>query len=359
MNAVLTQLRTALLALWSGLSAMEKLTVIGVITAALVTAGWTVYTYQPPEKPLEVINLITEGDNFLDIGDYDQAQQSFAEALKINSQDEAAVWGLDKTKLWADWGTQQNEQVFWTKLHSLQTQDPNDAHVNLFLGKWYAAHHDNAQALGYYKTAIDSRPALAEAWFARAVLYQQQGQNTEAEQDYRQAITLQPLAKYQTNLAGFYAAHGKEPEAITLYESISNFPLAEVELAPLYWRHQHLAEASTALRQALQLLADTPLMAQSAHQDPWYFVNTTDDGIELFSLAEKTAYTRYCLVVSLFLQNQDKAARQELAKQEKLAQEDTLKAIINADLQRLQETNPAYQNPIRRIRGALKIKASL
>ncbi|WP_157679344.1 tetratricopeptide repeat protein [Methylovulum psychrotolerans] len=215
---------------------------------------------------------------------------------------------------------------------------------------------DNAQALGYYKTAIDSRPTLAEAWFARALLYQQQGRNTEAEQDYRQAIALQPLAKYQTNLAGFYAAHGKEPEAITLYESISNFPLAEVELAPLYWRHQHLAEASTALRQALQLLADTQLMAQSTHQDPWYFVNTTDDGFELFSLAEKTAYTRYCLVVSLFLQNQDKAARQELAKQEKLAQEDTLKAI-NADLQRLQQTNPAYQNPIRRIKAALKIKA--
>ncbi|MEQ1528007.1 MAG: tetratricopeptide repeat protein [Methylococcales bacterium] len=333
--------RLGLLWAWLTETNMKKLGFVGASIAAVVGAGWAVYIYQPPEKPLAVINLITEGDNFLNIGRYGEAKQSFSKALAINSQDKRAAWGLKKTELW----DAKDSVAFKQNLDNLYNKNPNDAQVNLFYGKFYGADHHIEQALPYYRKAIEINANIAEAHFDLGVLYEQQGKQAEAKAEYTKAVALSTTPKYQANLAYFFVKQKDYDQALEIYGQISNFPLVAVEMAKIYWLRGELQTAENLQRQALQLLEDKDLMATPENQDPWYFTVADNQGLELIKSAEKKDYTQYCLSVSLFLQGKDKAAREAISHLSSLKQRE-LKSIISSDLNSLEQANRQFSKRV-------------
>lgn len=280
-------MRQVAIRLWNRLTEinMKKLAFVGTFIAVLVGAGWAVYTYVSgqPAKPAVVIDLVNEGDSFLNIARYSEAKKSFQKALAINPQDEQAAWGLKKTELW----DARDKATFEQNLHNLYEKNPNDAHVNLFYGKLYGADHYLQKALPFYQKAIYINKNLAEAHFDLGVLYEQQGKATEAEAEYEQAVSLRAaIPKYQNNLAHVYFKKGDYDRAIETYGKISNYPLSALELAKIYWIRGELQQAESFQRQALQLLNDEQLMNEIENQEPWYF-EVDKEGLELIQLAEK------------------------------------------------------------------------
>jgi len=337
-------MRRYVIQLWNWLTEtnMKKLAFVGTFIAALVGAGWAVYTYESsqPDKPVAVINLISEGNSFLNIARYSEAKQSFQKALTANPQDEQAAWGLKKAELW----DAKDLATFEQNLQNMYDKYPNDAHVNLFFGKLYGAAHDVPKALPFYQKAIDINKNLAEAHFDLGVLYEQQGKKSEAKAEYEQAVSLRTIPKYQDNLAHIYFKQGDDDRAIEMYGKISNYPLSALELAKIYWIRGELQQAESSQRQALQLLNDEQLMSKTENQEPWYF-EVGNDGLELIQLAEKKDYSHFCLSVSLFLQGKDNDAKHELNDLRSTRQAE-IKNIITADLNSLARANSHFSERI-------------
>lgn len=326
--------------LWTWLTEdnMKKLAFVGGFIATLVGAGWTVYTHwsSQPVKPVAVINLIAEGDSFLDIGRYAKAKQSFQEALKTDPQDEDAAWGLKKAELWETNDT----AVFEKNLQNLYAKNPKDPHVNLFLGKLYVEEYrDVPKALSYYQKAIAIKPNLPEAHFGLGLLYDHQpNQESAAKKEYELAATQSAIPKYRNNLAYFYVKHRDYERAIETYGKNSNYPLSALELAKIYWIRDELPEAENYQRQALQLLNDAQ---NNSDQEPWYLEVDNKELIELIQLSEKKDYAHFCLSVSLYLQGKDKIAKQELSNLKSIKQAE-IKTIIEADLKNLVKANGKF-----------------
>jgi tetratricopeptide (TPR) repeat protein len=321
---------------------MKKLAFVGTFIAVVTGAGWTAYTHwsSQPDKPAIVINLVDEGNSFLNIGHYGEAKQSFQKAFAIDPQDEQAAWGLKKAELWDAKDTATFEQ----NLHNLYEKNPNDAHVNLFYGKLYGATHDAEKALPYYQKAIAINTNLAEAHFDLGVLYEQKGKTAEAKEEYEQAVSLRAMPKYQDNLAHMYFKQGDYNRAMETYGKISNYPQSALELAKIYWIRGEPQQAESYQRQALQLLNDEQLMSKTENQEPWYF-EVDNKGLELIQLAEKKDYAHFCLSVSLYLQGKDNDAKLELNNLRSIRQAE-IKDIITADLNRLARANSHFSEQV-------------
>lgn len=329
---------------WGGLSFEKQLTIIAVIFSTVMAAGWAVYLHvsEQPDKPVSAINLIDEGNGFLNIGQYAEAKQSFSKAYDNDKQDLAAAWGLKKAELWET----KTPEAFEQQLQLLYAENPRDAHLNLFYGKLYGANHKLDKALPYYRIALELNPALAEVHFDLGVLYQQQGKALAAQTEYEQAVALRAVPKYQNNLADLYFERKDYDRAFELYGKISNYPLSALQLAKIYWIKGELRQAEDLQRQALQLL-DNELGGE-----PWFFEVGDGGGVDLIQKAEKKAYTHYCVSASLFLQGRADEAKAELKDLSGIGQAD-IESIIRADLNRLALANGAFKQPVAAYMGWL------
>jgi tetratricopeptide (TPR) repeat protein len=328
--------------LWNNI---KKASLVVAFIATIIAGGWVAYFYDLSKKPQIVDKqLIVEGDNALNIGRYADAKQIFEAEVKANPQNKQAAWNLEIVQvrqILAQPGFKEAIDVFYE-------QNPNDAHVNLFLGEFYAANHQPDKAVQYFNQAIEQNPKLAEAHYDLAVLYNQQGNHEDAKVESLKAIEISPIPKYRNNLGTLYFKHQYYEEAIKEYGKNKEYPLSALESAKIYWRLEYLSQALSYQKQAVEWLEDKTIMTRPDNEEAWYFEGASGKVIELAELEEKKSYAYFYLSVSLYLQGDMEGAENEVNKLRalKVARQSAINALLTADLDALVQSNVGFAEQI-------------
>jgi|APLak6261663012_1056037.scaffolds.fasta_scaffold06158_3 tetratricopeptide (TPR) repeat protein len=289
---------------------MKKLVLICLFLAVIISGGWAVHFYQHSQPKTTDDGgagyLVAHGNDFLNIGRYDEAKKLFVSALTADPKNVKAAWGLKKTEA----KDSLSNNTFKIAVDALYQQDPSDAHVNLFLGEFYLANHEFDNARPYFEQAITQNPKLAEAHFDLARLYYQQGNFNAAKSEISLAIDIAPIPRYRNHLAHAYIKQNHIDAAIAEYEKSSEYPASALDVAELYWQRDRFDLALIRQLQAVKLLNDKTVMARPENQDPWSFKINDEQAITLSKLDEKLSYAYLCLSFTLyFLDNTEEAER--------------------------------------------------
>jgi uncharacterized protein YneF (UPF0154 family) len=321
---------------------------LGLIVALIVTViggGWVANNYDISKSPKTFARqLIVEGDNALNIGRYVDAQRIFEAELKENPQNKQAAWSLKIAQL----GQTLSQPDFKDTIDTLYQQNPNDAHVNLFLGQFYAANNQPDKAIQHYTDAIRENPKLAEANYNLALLYNQLGNYEAAKVEFLRAINSSPIPKYRNNLGTIYFKQQNYEEAIGEYARNKKYPLSALESAKIYWRLEYLSQALSYQKQAIDWLEDKTIMAEPENEDAWYFEIAPGKRIELTTLEEKKSYAYFCLSVSLYLQGYEEGAEIAVKNSHDLnvTRQADINALLTADLDALMQSNGSFTQQI-------------
>lgn len=315
---------------------MKKLGLICVFLIVIIGGGWAVHTFhhsQSKTDDIGISNLIIEGNNFLNIGRYDEAKRLFSSALIAEPKNAKAAWGLKKSEA-KDF---QSVTAFKQAVDALYQENPSDAHVNLFLGEFYLANNELEQARPYFEQAITQNPKLAEAHFDLALLYDQQDNINTAKSELSLAIDIAPVPKYRNKLAHIYIKQKHFDAATAEYEKSSEYPLSALDVAEIYWQRDRFDLALIRQLQAVKWLNNETVMAKPENQDAWSFKVSDEQTIALTKLNEKRSYAYLCLSFTLyFLENTDESGRyiQEMRNLLVTRQAD-INTVVNADLDAL------------------------
>jgi tetratricopeptide (TPR) repeat protein len=324
---------------------IKKLGLVVALIVAVIAGGWLTYLYDISKKPQIVDKqLIVEGDNALNIGRYTDAQRIFEAEFKANPQNKQAAWSLKIAQI----RQTLSQPEFKEAIDTLYQEDPDDAHVNLFLGEFYAANNQPDKALQYFEQAITQNPKLAEAHYDLAMLYDQQGDYEEAKVESLKAIDISPTPKYRNNLGTIYFNEQNYEEAIKEYGKNKEYPLSALESAKIYWRLEYLSQALSYQKQAVEWLEDKTIMTKPENQDAWYFKIVPGKGIELVTLEDKKSYAYYSLSVSLYLQGDKEGAENKVQKLRdlKVARLADIHALLTADLDALVQANGSFAEQV-------------
>ncbi len=306
---------------------MKKLGFICVLFAVIIGVGWAIQVFFH-SKTTKVedfgdSNYIVEGNNFLNIGRYDEAKQLFLEALKNDPKNVKAEWGLKKAAA-KELSTLNG---FKLAVDELYKKDPNDAHVNLFLGEFYLANKEYEKARPYFEQAMTQNPKLAEAHFDLALLHDQQGDINAAKSELSLAIDIVPTAKYRNELGHAYIKQKHLDAATAEYEKISEYPASALDVAEIYLQRDRLDIALIRQLQAVEWLNNDSVMAKPENKDSWSFKISDEKTIKLSKLHEKKAFAYLCLSFTLYLlENTEEADR-------------NFQTMLNLDVSRQKDIN--------------------
>jgi tetratricopeptide (TPR) repeat protein len=294
--------------LWHSL---KKLILILVFISVIATGGWIAYLYDISQKPQVAEKLlIVEGENALNIGNYLDAQRIFEDELKANPKNKEAIIGLSVATIRQKF----SQPEFKEALDTLYQRDPANAHINLFLGEFYAANKQDDKALLHYEQAIALNPRLAEAHLALSRLYLQQDNYESAKIESLNAIDSASLPKYRNNLGSIYFKQKHYEEAIKEYGKNKEYPLSALEAAKIYWRLDYLSQAASYQNLAIEWLNDRMIMSKPENKSPWTFEIAPEKKLDLFTVEEKKNYAHYSLSVSFYLQGDKTGSENEIKK---------------------------------------------
>ena len=264
--------------------------------------------------------------------------------------------GLFKAKMYESLDQQQYDpEVVEKRIRFILEENPNDPHAYVFLGDLYSR-LDEPKALEYYKQARAIDPAVATAVFGLGVLYHKQGTLDEALRMYEQAVKRSPWnQKYLNNLAYLYYETKQYPKAVETYEKIlqldDKFLLSYHELANVYRLMGRLDDTIRYQEDLIALLDDQVIPTLEKNKIPWYF--TADGGrVYLYDLPEKQCLAYYGLSVTLSLLERQTEAESFVNKARRLqtAAETSIRALVEADLRRLQTEQPQFADRIKQYR---------
>ncbi|MCX7097003.1 MAG: tetratricopeptide repeat protein [Methylococcales bacterium] len=314
-------------------------------TAIVAAGGWATYLYDKSKKPqITDKQLIVEADNALNIGHYPDAKRIFETELKAHPQNQQAAWGLKIATVKETLG----RSGYKAALDELQQQNPNDAHVNLFLGEYYGTNNQPDIAINYFEQAAAQNPKLAEAHIALALVYLHKGNFESAKVESLKAVDIIPIPKYRNNLGTVYFKQKHYEEAIKEFGRNKEYPLSALESGKIYWRLEYLSQASSYQKQAIEWLEDKDIMAKPDNQEPWFFENQPGKFIRLMSVGEKKCYAYYSLSVSLYLQGDIEGADVEVQRSKffKVTSLRDIRALVAADLDDLVLANPSFAGSV-------------
>ena len=324
---------------------IKKITLAVALIGTVMAGGWMAYIYDISKKPQIVDKqLIVEGDNALNIGRYADAKRIFEAEFNANPQNQQAAWSLRIAQI----RQTLSQPGFKEAIDTLYQQNPGDAYVNLFLGEFYAANNQPEKAVQHYKQAIEQNPKLAEAHYALAMLYDQQGNPEAAKVESLNAINISPIPKYRNNLGTIYFKQQSYGDAIREYGKNKEYPLSALESAKIYWRLEYLSQALSYQKQAVEWLEDKTIMIKPDNQEAWYFEIAPGKNIELFGLDEKKSYAYFCLSVTLYLQGDMEGAENDVQKFRdlKVARQADINALLSADLDALVQANGSFAEQV-------------
>ena len=321
--------------LWHSL---KKLMTILILLSLVITGGWIAYLYDIAKKPQAAEKLlIVEGENALDIGNYINAQRIFEDELRVNPKNQQAILGLTIATI----RQKLSQPEFKKTIDDLYQKDSENAHINLFLGEFYAANKQDEKALLHYKKAITLNPRLAEAHFALSLLYLKKDDHENAKLESLNAIDCAPLPKYRNNLGTIYFKQKHYEEAIKEYGKNKEYPLSALEAAKIYWRLDYLSQAATYQILAIEWLNDKIIMDKPENKISWSLEIAPEKKLELVTLEEKKNYAHYSLSVSFYLQGDKTGAGNELKKinNSQLDRQNEIISLLTADLDFLAQSN--------------------
>lgn len=288
---------------------MKKLILICLFLAVIVGGGWGVHFYnhlKPKTNNIGVGYLIAEGNDFLNIGRYDEAKKLFASALATDPKNVKVAWGLKLTEA----KETSSLNAFKLAIDALYEQNSNDAYVNLFLGEFFLAINQLDKARPYLQQALNQNPKLAEAHFHLASLYEEQGNFATAKSEISLAIDISRSPKYRNKLAHIYIKLHHLDAATAEYEKSVDYPLSALDVAEIYWQRDRFDLALIRQLQAVKWLNDTTVMALPENKDSWTFKISDEEKIALNKLDEKLNYAYLCLSFTLyFLDNTEESER--------------------------------------------------
>ncbi|MDO9214818.1 MAG: tetratricopeptide repeat protein [Methylococcales bacterium] len=288
---------------------MKKLILICLFLAVIVGGGWGVHFYnhlKPKADNIGVGYSIAEGNDFLNIGRYDEAKKLFASALATDPKNVKAAWGLKLTEA----KETSSINAFKLAIDALYEQNSNDAYVNLFLGEFFLAINQLDKARPYLQQALNQNPKLAEAHFHLASLHEEQGNFATAKSEISLAIDISRSPKYRNKLAHIYIKLHHLDAATAEYEKSVDYPLSALDVAEIYWQRDRFDLALIRQLQAVKWLNDTTVMALPENKDSWTFKISDEEKIALNKLDEKLNYAYLCLSFTLyFLDNTEESER--------------------------------------------------
>jgi serine/threonine-protein kinase len=150
-------------------------------------------------------------------------------------------------------------------LIQVQKEHPADFWGNLILGNALLRYRAPAEASGYFRAALASRPDAAVCYCALGDALRQQNLLPEARDYYEKALRIDPgYARAHSNLGLTWQAQDRLPEAIACYERAidldANYAWAHHNLAEVLRLQGHLAEAYEHCQQALKLEPFNPVI---------------------------------------------------------------------------------------------------
>jgi serine/threonine protein kinase/Tfp pilus assembly protein PilF len=141
-------------------------------------------------------------------------------------------------------------------LRAAQRRHPEDFWLNFALGE-ALRERKPAEAVGFYRAALATRPAVAEVHHEVGMALYRQGQYEEAIPFFHRAIDLKPRGAFHNNLALCLLARGQLEKAIAEFHRASEMdpgsPFPHFNLGLCLHSRRRLDEALTALQRAVEL----------------------------------------------------------------------------------------------------------
>ena len=148
-------------------------------------------------------------------GDYASAAEHFGSALEARPNDNAAATGLAYAELWQGDPHQAARRAEVT--NAIVPPDyPSGAAESFRSGVHQLRARDMTGAVGALTTAIDSAPDWPDAYYNRALAYEQQGRTAPARADFQSYLRLRPASSDRAEVVKHMAALGRSPsQALT------------------------------------------------------------------------------------------------------------------------------------------------
>jgi tetratricopeptide (TPR) repeat protein len=159
--------------------------------------------------------LTALGYNAARSGDYAAAAEHFQAALQASPGNDAAATGLAYAQLWQADPHQAARKTEVTDA-VVPPDYPSGAAEALRAGLHQLRARDMTGAVAALSAAVDSAPNWADAYYNRALAYEQQGRTDAARSDFQSYLRLRPQAADRAEVEKHMGALGRTPrEALT------------------------------------------------------------------------------------------------------------------------------------------------
>ncbi len=139
------------------------------------------------ENERKIGELISDGEQFLRVANYDKAEEVFISAIKIDPKSAVAYRGLGDTYL-AKNSTEEARQTY----KFLIRMEPDDDSVLVKLAEIAESQGDLEEAIGYYQQAVLVNDSFSPRFYHLAELLVKVGQPQVAVESILQAVELEP-----------------------------------------------------------------------------------------------------------------------------------------------------------------------
>lgn len=167
----------------------------------------------PEDREQKLNQLLIDGEQHLKLGNYDQAEERFITAIKIDPKSAVAYRGLADTYLGKN-SVEEAKQTyeFLSKMH------PEDDAVLVKLGEIAEEHGDTEEAIRYYQQAMLLNDSFSSRFYHLAELLLKVNQPEVAKEAIIQAVDLEPQnPKYLDFLIEIAIICGDKPLALKGY----------------------------------------------------------------------------------------------------------------------------------------------
>lgn len=233
-----------------------------IFSAVLLLSLFAQACKDDPEKAK--LKHLEKGKQYLKEKKFNEARIEFRNALLIDKKLAAATFGLAEASLGLN-----NIQEAFDALQVTIDLDPKNLEAKIRLGNIYLQFvresNNVAEAEKYAREVLEADANNIEGYILRASVRTSQKKWTEAEQDLKHAIELNPKrVESYLSYARYYQERGKQEtdkarfdaEAEKLYKQALNIDakssLAQLALADFLYTNQRLDEAETHLKLAVE-----------------------------------------------------------------------------------------------------------
>jgi len=167
----------------------------------------------PEDREQKLTQLLADGEQHLKLGNYDQAEERFITAIKIDPKSAVAYRGLADTYL-AKNSVEEAKQTyqFLSKMH------PEDDMVLVKLAEIAEDNGDTEEAIGYYQQAVLLNDSFSSRFYHLAEMLLKVDQPEVAKEAVIQAVELEPQnPKYLDFLIEVAIICGDKPLALKGY----------------------------------------------------------------------------------------------------------------------------------------------